>query len=73
MAKKESKTTKEVAKGIHSKLCEIMARELEMLPDTLDALLPPERIKAILQMLPYTAPKMDAVASDFNKVEGWDW
>ena len=73
MAKKDNKTMKEVTKGIHTKLCEIMARELEMLPDPLDALLPPERIKAILQMLPYTAPKMDAVASDLDKAEGWEW
>lgn len=72
MAKKESTTTKERTKGIHTRLCEIMAQELEMLPETLDALPPLERIKAILQMLPYTAPKVDTVASDLDKADGWE-
>lgn len=58
-------------KGVHGQLKAIMARELERLPELLEALPPQERIKALLQLLPYTAPKVETCKTDFG--EPFDW
>lgn len=51
-------------KSLQKKLKEIVAQELEQLPDILEALPPAERVKAILQLLPFTAPKIEQGAND---------
>lgn len=67
-------TTDATVKGLHGQLKAIMARELEQLPELLAALPPQERIKAVLQLLPYTAPKVQTCSNDFGETKtGWDW
>ena len=69
--KNSNNTNDATVKGVHGQLKAIMARELERLPELLEALPPQERIKALLQLLPYTAPKVETCKTDFG--EPFDW
>ena len=60
---------------IHKQLLEIANREIERLPEHLEQLTPAERVRFILAILPYTAPKVESCRTDFaeNKDHiGWD-
>ena len=56
-------------KSIHQQLQEIAAKELENLPQLLERLEPKERLRAVLNLLPYTAPRVESGQVDFG--EGW--
>lgn len=71
MAKKD--TAKPNKRAINDRLREILAAELEQLPATLEALPPQERIKAIIELLPYVAPKLKPEQADSNAPTGWEW
>lgn len=71
--KKGTATPDTTVKGLHGQLKAIMARELERLPELLEALPPQERIKAVLQLLPYTAPKVETCTKDFGEPMSFDW
>lgn len=71
---KQSITPDATIKGLHGQLKAIMARELEQLPELLEALPPQERIKAVLQLLPYTTPKVETCSNDFGEpTAGFTW
>lgn len=61
-------------KSLHRQLQDIAARELERLPELLEQLTPPERVRFIMQLLPYTAPKVNTVGPTFAEGlnDGWD-
>ncbi len=71
--KKQPDTPDTTIKGLHGQLKAIMARELEKLPELLDALPPQERIKAVLQLLPYTTPKVETCSNDWGEKRPFDW
>lgn len=66
----EQNTT--TTKSIHQQLKEIAAKELEGLPELLDKLEPKERVRAILSLLPYTAPKIENCTTHFGEPVDWD-
>lgn len=72
--KKDTANADVTAKGLREQLKAIMARELEQLPELLEALPPQERIKAVLQLLPYTTPKVETCSNDFGEpTAGFTW
>ena len=72
--KKGTDTNETTVKDLHGQLKAIMARELEQLPELLEALPPQERIKAVLQLLPYTTPKVETCSNDFGEpTAGFTW
>lgn len=71
MAKKDS--TKPNKRALNDRLRDILAVELEQLPATLEALPPQERIKAIIELLPYAAPKIKPAQEKADSPDGWEW
>lgn len=71
MAKKTDK--KPNNRALNDRLREILAVEMEQLPATLEALPPQERIKAIIELLPYAAPKIKPAQEKDNSPDGWEW
>lgn len=60
---------------IHKQLLEIANREISRLPEHLEQLTPAERVRFVLAVLPYTAPKVESCQTDFaegNERIGWD-
>lgn len=53
--------------AISKRLKEIMRAEIEKLPALLEQLPPTERAKALLELMPYCAPKLDKAAPDFGE------
>ena len=60
-------------KALNERLRDILADELAQLPATLAALPPQERIKAVIELLPYAAPKLKPAQEKDNNPTGWDW
>ena len=58
--------------SIHKQLQEIAAREIATLPDYLEKLTPSERVRFVLSILPYTAPKLETVQAHFGEPGAWD-
>ena len=50
---------------IHKQLVEIAAREIAKLPEHLEQLTPADRVRFVLAVLPYTAPKVEKCATDY--------
>jgi hypothetical protein len=46
---------------LRDKLKSIMQKEIEKLPETLEALEPKERLNVVCKLLPYVFPKVEAV------------
>jgi len=58
----KTKTPDQVlTENLRMKLKEIMQKEIEKLPDTLEALEPRERINVICKLMPFVFPKIDSV------------
>lgn len=60
-------------KSIHKQLKQIIANEIEQLPELLGKLDPQDRIKAVLQLMPYVAPKMESCEATFGEPNKFDW
>lgn len=60
-------------RAIHKRLKEIIKNEIEQLPNLLAKLPPADRLNAILELLPYCAPKVKTVEADFGEGFGVDW
>lgn len=60
-----NKKTKEqvLTMGLRETLKNIMQREFEKLPETLEALEPKERINIVCKLMPYVFPKVETVHS----------
>jgi hypothetical protein len=71
MAKSKTNTTPDVIKTseIREKLKRYVCSEIEMLPDTIDALPPDKKIESILKLLPYVLPKVE----DVSMTSGENW
>ena len=50
---------------IHKQLVQIAAAEIAKIPEHLEKLTPAERVRFVLAVLPYTAPKVERVATDY--------
>ncbi len=56
------KTKKQVlTMGLRETLKAIMQKEIEKLPETLEALEPKERLNVLCKLMPYVFPKVEAV------------
>ena len=62
-----------LTKDLHGRLKEIVQREIEKLPEQLELLEPRERVRTLLQLLPYATPKVANVEADFGEpfTGGW--
>ena len=60
-------------KALNERLRDILADELAQLPATLAALPPQERIKAVIELLPYAAPKLKPEQVKQDTADGWEW
>ena len=60
-------------KDLHGRLKEIVQAEIEQLPALLEQLEPKERVKTLLQLLPYATPKVSNVEADFGETWAIDW
>lgn len=69
--KKDTANADVTAKDLRAQLKAIMADELARMPELLEALPPQERIKAVLQLLPYTTPKVETCAADYGEPFSW--
>lgn len=58
-------------KALNERLRDILADELAQLPETLAGLPPQERIKAIIELLPYAAPKLKPEQAKDTTADGW--
>lgn len=57
---------------IHKQLLAVAAAEIAKLPEHLEQLTPAERVRFVLAVLPYTAPKVEKVQTDFAQFgDGW--
>lgn len=57
---------------IHKQLVQIAAAEIARLPEHLEQLTPAERVRFVLAVLPYTAPKVEKVGTDYAQFgDGW--
>lgn len=60
---------------IHRQLLQIAADEIARIPEHLEQMTPAERVRFVLAVLPYTAPKVEKVDTDFaaygNVKIGW--
>lgn len=70
--KKQPNTPDATIRGLHGQLKAIMARELEQLPATLEALPPQERIKAVIELLQYAAPKLKPEQAKQDAADVWE-
>ena len=68
---KEQETEQATRKDLHAQLKKIVAQELEQLPDTLAKMEPAARVKCLLKLLPYVAPKIDPVGDDYGEKQDW--
>jgi hypothetical protein len=73
MAKKDDAKQATTKRALNERLREILAGEMEQLPATLEALPPQERIKAIIELLPYVAPKLKPAQAENDAPTGWEW
>lgn len=70
----EQEQAQPTAKDLHARLKDIVQREIDNLPAALEQLDPKERIKTLLALLPYVAPKVTNVAADYGEpFAGLDW
>ncbi len=59
---------------IHKQLVQIAADEIRRLPEHLEQLTPAERVRFVLAVLPYTAPKVEKCATDYAaNGDGFGW
>lgn len=74
MTKKNTPIPVEVnTKSIHKQLQEIVADEITRFPELLEQVTPAERIRFVLAILPYTAPKVETCATHFGEgFTSWD-
>lgn len=74
MSKSKQQTTANVStKTLHQQLQAIAAAELARLPEFLEQLTPAERVRTVLQLLPYTAPKVEKVTTTYGEGWGVEW
>lgn len=69
MSKEQEPATR---KDLHAQLKKIVAQELERLPETLEKMEPNARVKCLLQLLPYVAPKIETVGDEYGEKMDFD-
>ena len=71
-----STKTKELVltKGLRETLKVIMQKEIEKLPETLEAMEPKERVNVMCKIMPFVFPKVQAVSSSQGEplANSWD-
>lgn len=64
--------TRILSKDMRARLMRIVYDELEKLPQTLADMEPKERVNTLLRLLPFAAPKMDAMDATHGEPINWD-
>lgn len=60
--------------GLRENLKNLMQKEIEKLPDTLDALEPKERLNVVCKLMPFVFPKVQTVHAkegEPGSIESW--
>lgn len=55
---------------LHKRLLKIAYDEIQRLPEHLEHLTPAERVRFVLAVLPYTAPRVDKVGTNYAEDGG---
>lgn len=64
-------TPNRLTKELRVVLKNILAKEIENIPGTLEKLEPKDRLEMVIKLLPFILPKVEAV--HFKEGEGLDW
>lgn len=59
--------------GLRETLKTIMQKEIEKLPETLEALEPKERINVVCKLMPYVFPRVEAINSKEGEPFNPEW
>ena len=60
-------TPNKITKELRNSLRDIIAGELEALPQTLEALTPKERLELVIKLLPFCLPKVQSVSGTYDE------
>lgn len=62
-----------ITKDLRNQLKQLVKKELEQLPDTLENMEPKERMEIILKLMPFVLPKVSAVSHSLGEPIQTDW
>lgn len=65
-------TPNKLTRELRSILKNILAKELESLPDKLEKLEPKERLEMIIKLMPYVLPKIETVSMNVGEPINWE-
>jgi hypothetical protein len=64
-------TPNKMTKELRIVLKNVIAKELENIPENLDKLEPKERMEMIVKLIPYVLPKIETISMDRGEPESW--
>jgi len=59
---RETGTPNRLTRELRNVLKEVIAKELTIIPETLEKLEPKDRLEMVLKLIPYVLPKVEAVS-----------
>jgi len=69
---REQGTPNKLTKELRSILKNILAKELETIPDNLEKLEPKDRLEITIKLIPYVLPKIETVSMDKGEPLNWE-
>ncbi len=71
MVKKQEQKDTPKTLELRERLKALMDKELDRLPETLEAMEPRDRINAVLRLMPFIFPKLDSIRHDRGERDEW--
>ena len=68
---REQGTPNQLTKELRSILKNILARELESIPDNLNKLEPKDRLEMLIKLIPFVLPKVEAINMSDGEALNW--
>ncbi len=69
---REQGTPNKLTKELRSILKNILAKEMETIPDNLEKLEPKDRLEMTIKLIPYVLPKIEPVSMDKGEPVNWE-
>lgn len=69
---REQGTPNKLTKELRSILKNILAKEMETIPDNLEKLEPKDRLEMTIKLFPYVLPKIETVSMDKGEPVNWE-
>jgi hypothetical protein len=69
---REQGTPNKLTKELRSILKNILAKEMETIPDNLEKLEPKDRLEMTIKLIPYVLPKIETVSMDKGEPVNWE-